>query len=175
MIARWVRSPSCCTPARATGWYGCLMGGPLYAFTDKGRKAYYASKAHSEATRGDYRKAEPEPRSPHPPLPKDTPFGTLTRQIAKVMGGYSKRREACEAGAHCAGSHRADKHSGGTRYSRKVPRDGIRQKTCGSTTAETTGRVVRECHRHDRTRSESCPCCHATKLCDSAGRRRICC
>lgn len=90
-IARWVRSPELLHARPRYRLVRMLNGQPLYALTDKGRKAYYASRDHSKATRGGYRQAEPEPRQPpSPTAPEDSPFGVLTREIARAMGGSSR-------------------------------------------------------------------------------------
>ena len=95
MIARWVRSPELLHARPRYRLVRMLNGQPLYALTDKGRKAYYASKDHSKATRGGHRQAEPEPTQPPPPTAsEDSPFGTLTREIARAMGGSSREDRA---------------------------------------------------------------------------------
>jgi len=97
MIARWVRSPELLHARPRYRLVRMLNGQPLYALTDKGRKAYYASVSHSKATRGGHRQAEPEPTQPPPPTaPEDTPFGILTREIARAMGGSSREDRAAK-------------------------------------------------------------------------------
>jgi len=91
MITRWVRSPELLHARPRYRLVRMLRGEPLYALTDKGRKAYYASLSHSKATRGGYRQPEPEPQKPPPPTaPEDSPFGALTREIARAMGGTAR-------------------------------------------------------------------------------------
>ena len=91
MIARWVRSPEILHARPRYRFVRMLRGEPLYALTDKGRKAYYSSRDHGKATRGGHRQAEPEPtQPPSPTAPEDSPFGPWTSQIVRAMGGTSR-------------------------------------------------------------------------------------
>jgi hypothetical protein len=140
MIARWVRSPELLRAGPRYRLVRKLNGQPLYAFTDKGRKAYYAAKAHSEATRGGYRKPEPEPakQPPPPTAPEDSPFGTLTAEIARAMGGSSRE-------------DRAPKRNSGTHLEpSKGPEAG--EQRSGHTTGR--ARVVASQEKDDRSQKE---------------------
>lgn len=90
-ITRWVRCPKVLHTGPRYRLVRMLHGEPLYALTDAGRKAYYAARAHSQATRRGERKPEPEPtQPPSPTAHEDSPFGPWTSQIVRAMGGTSR-------------------------------------------------------------------------------------
>jgi len=127
-IARWVRCPELLHGGPRYRLTRMLDGKPLYAFPDKGRKAYYASNSHSEATRGGYRKAEPEPQKPPPPTaPEDSPFVALTREIAKAMGGTAREDKSVRQAHTQQKATQEAQAARGDRTERPVSRQGADQ------------------------------------------------
>ena len=100
-----------------------LHGEPLYALTDAGRKAYYAARAHSQATRRGQRKPQPEPqKAPPPTAPEGSPLDGLTREMVKAMGGSSGRDDAKDMSS---AEHRGRKEVG------RPPKTKMRQDGAG--------------------------------------------